>query len=87
MPLYEYISDNDTKCTLCKAVFEVRQNIDDEPLVRCPECGSKVRKIFSRNFIAVIDKLSQEESFSTYTDEQADNLGLSGGFAEDQIWD
>jgi putative FmdB family regulatory protein len=72
---------------LCKVLFEVRQNISDEPLDRCPRCGSNVKKVFSRNFIAVIDSLSQKDSFASYTEEKADNLGLSGGFAKDQVWE
>ncbi len=87
MPLYEYRTIDGPKCALCKVIFEVRQNISDDPLDKCPECGSKVERIFSRSFIAVIESLSQEESFASYTDAEADNLGLSGSFAEDQVWE
>ena len=31
--------------------------------------------------------LNLEETFDTYTEEEADELGLEEGFAEDQIWD
>ncbi len=87
MPLYEYSSTTASKCPLCKARFEVLQSISDEPLDRCPKCDAPVAKIFSRSFLAVIDSLSQEESFASYTEGEADNLGLSGGFAGDQIWE
>jgi hypothetical protein len=28
-----------------------------------------------------------EESFQTHTEEDADRLGLSGGFSSDEIWE
>ena len=87
MPLYEYRSTSASNCPLCKARFEVMQGISDEPLDKCPKCDATVEKVFSRNFFAVIDSLSQEESFASYTEGEADNLGLSGGFAGDQIWE
>jgi hypothetical protein len=33
------------------------------------------------------ESLSQKETFATHTEEEADELGLEEGFAEDQIWD
>jgi len=28
-----------------------------------------------------------KETFDTYAEEEADELGLEGGFAEDEVWD
>jgi len=44
-------------------------------------------KLFSRPFILLKESLSQEETFDTYAEEEADELGLEGGFAEDEVWD
>ncbi len=41
MPLYEY------ECTECGHRTELLQRHGDPPLEKCPECGSKVRKLFS----------------------------------------
>jgi len=87
MPIYEYRSTNAKACTLCKVSFEIRQGIDDKPLTECPKCGAPVERLFSRNFIAVTDSLSPDETFNIHTGEEAENLGLNGGFAEDQIWE
>ena len=86
MPIYEYRSKTGSHCKLCKATFEMRQNIDDKPLTECPKCGREVERLFSKTFIAVIDTLSPEETFSTHTEEEADKKGLEGGFASDEIW-
>ncbi len=40
MPTYEY------ECLECKHKFDVFQSIKDDPIKKCPECGSKVRKLF-----------------------------------------
>lgn len=41
MPLYEY------ECQSCGRRTELLQRFGDEPLATCPECGGKVRKLFS----------------------------------------
>ncbi|NOR18309.1 zinc ribbon domain-containing protein [candidate division WOR-3 bacterium] len=41
MPTYEY------ECTKCKYTFEEFQKITDEPLKKCPKCGSKLRRIIT----------------------------------------
>jgi len=87
MPIYEYRSVNAKACAFCKVRFEIRQRIDAKPLTECPECGTPIERLFSRNFIAVTDPLSPDETFNTHTGEEADNLGLNEGFAEDQIWE
>ncbi|MBN2651837.1 MAG: zinc ribbon domain-containing protein [Spirochaetales bacterium] len=39
MPTYDY------KCTECGYKFEKFQNMSDEPLKDCPECGKAVKRI------------------------------------------
>jgi putative FmdB family regulatory protein len=87
MPIYEYKATGEAHCELCKDRFEVRQKLADEPLKKCPKCGAEVRKLFSRPFLCLKEPLSLEETFATHTEEEADELGLEEGFAEDQIWE
>lgn len=46
MPLYEYKATEDG-CEHCSDGFEVFQNMADEPLEKCPECGAPVEKLMS----------------------------------------
>lgn len=87
MPIYEYRAAFTTNCDLCKNKFEVKQGMDEDPLVECPRCGAEVYRLISRSFISIVSPLSQKETFETYTAEEADSLRLEEGFAEDQIWD
>ncbi|MFO8009930.1 MAG: zinc ribbon domain-containing protein [Dehalococcoidia bacterium] len=87
MPIYEYISREHNGCNFCMNRFEIRQGVKDQPLQTCPECGSPVTKVFSRNFIAIMEPLSSGETFDTYSEEEADRFGLDGGFAPDQIYE
>ena len=41
MPTYSY------KCTECGHAFEIHQAFSDNALTSCPECGGKLRKVFS----------------------------------------
>ena len=41
MPIYEYA------CTACGERTEAKQGFDDPPLEDCPNCGGKLRKLFS----------------------------------------
>ena len=41
MPTYEY------RCTNCEEHLEVVQSFSDDPLTKCPNCGGKLRKVFS----------------------------------------
>ena len=41
MPIYEYA------CTSCGERTEAKQSFDDPPLEECPQCGGKLRKLFS----------------------------------------
>jgi len=48
MPIYEYA------CGKCEAEFEAEQRITDDPLKKCPECGSKrVKRLISRTSFAL----------------------------------
>jgi putative FmdB family regulatory protein len=40
MPLYEY------ECTKCGHRFEERRKVTDPPASRCPECRSRVRRVY-----------------------------------------
>ncbi len=40
MPTYEY------RCEKCDQNFDVVQSFQDDPLTKCPTCGSPVRKVF-----------------------------------------
>ena len=87
MPIYEYRASGKAHCKLCKDKFEVRQGMNDEPLRSCPKCGSEVTKLFSLPFLCLKESLSQEETFDTYPEEEADELGLEEGFGEDEVWE
>ena len=39
MPTYEY------ECENCRHTFEQFQNMSDDPLKDCPECGGRVRRL------------------------------------------
>ena len=41
MPTYEYA------CADCSHVFDIFQSFSDDALTECPECGGKLRKVFS----------------------------------------
>jgi len=87
MPIYEYQASGSSHCTMCKNRFELRQGMTEEPIRRCPQCGAEVTRLFSRSFICMKEPLTLEQTFDTHTAEEADDLGLEGGFAEDQIWE
>lgn len=87
MPLYEYRAIGAAHCDLCRSRFEVRQRMEDAPLIACPRCGAAIQRLFSHNLIVFSEPLPPEETFATHTEEEADQLGLEGGFAEDEIWE
>lgn len=41
MPTYEYT------CDTCKNNFEAVQKMAEPPIVKCPSCGKKVRRLLS----------------------------------------
>ena len=48
MPTYQYA------CTECGHAFEQFQSFSDDALTECPECGSRLRKLF--NAVGVVFK-------------------------------
>ncbi|MDR0554838.1 MAG: zinc ribbon domain-containing protein [Treponema sp.] len=67
MPTYEY------ECKSCGHVFEVFQNMSDDPLKNCPQCGKDIRRlihggtgiIFKGSGFYVTDKKGGTSSGST----------------------
>ena len=41
MPTYSY------RCTECDTAFDIQQAFSDDSLTVCPNCGGKLRKVFS----------------------------------------
>jgi putative FmdB family regulatory protein len=41
LPTYSY------KCTECGTAFDIQQAFTDDSLTECPNCGGKLRKVFS----------------------------------------
>ncbi len=41
MPTYDY------KCESCHDIFEYFQTMNDKPLVECPKCSGKIRRLVS----------------------------------------
>ncbi|MBX6771451.1 MAG: zinc ribbon domain-containing protein [Chloroflexi bacterium] len=69
MPLYEYA------CTRCRAHFEVRQRITDDPVTVCPTCGGPTRRvlhpvgiIFKGSGFYITDSRRSESRASASTD-------------------
>ncbi len=46
MPIYEYEHIDGAPCSSGKR-FEIMQPMSDAPLVRCPQCQGKIRKLLS----------------------------------------
>lgn len=44
MPTYIYKA-LDKGCEYCKDGFEVKQNINDKPIEKCPRCRAAVKKV------------------------------------------
>ena len=48
MPFYVYVKEEDQPgCARCRKEFEIERHMDDPPLERCPECGGKVRLVWT----------------------------------------
>jgi len=43
MPNYIYKARNNG-CEYCKDGFEIKQNINNKPIEKCPKCGAAVKK-------------------------------------------
>ena len=46
MPVYEYEAEK-SGCDFCKKPFEIVRTVSERNLDKCPECGAKVRRVFS----------------------------------------
>ncbi len=44
MPIYWYKSTGNG-CEFCQNGFEQMQSMSEKPLVQCPKCGNKVKKV------------------------------------------
>ncbi len=47
VPFYEYTCSEPPGCEHCRDAFTELQRISDEPLARCPVCGSAIRRVVS----------------------------------------
>jgi putative FmdB family regulatory protein len=46
MPIYVYEAKDVSKgCEKCSGGFEISQSINDERLVRCPDCGAEIYRV------------------------------------------
>ena len=46
MPMYDYEALEPEKgCARCSAGFEIRQDLSEAKLTRCPDCGAPIRRI------------------------------------------
>ncbi len=73
MPTYDY------ECTSCKKVIEIFQQMSEEPLKKCPECGGKIKRlvggglgiIFKGNGFYVTDSKNKSSASSLKSDKKA----------------
>ena len=81
MPIYVYA------CTSCGERTEAKQGFDDPPLEICPQCGGKLRKMYSpvgivfkgSGFYSTDAKRSGSSTKSSSTDSSGGESGGSGG--------
>ena len=60
MPIYEYQAiKSDNSCEICYNGFEILQQVTEDPLKICPDCGQPVKKIISWCRSAVIETSSE----------------------------
>lgn len=63
MPIYEYQAlDADSDCDYCQHGFEIFQQINEKPLMKCLYCGQPVKKIISWCRSAVMEKSEEHTS-------------------------
>ncbi|NOZ22672.1 MAG: zinc ribbon domain-containing protein [Planctomycetes bacterium] len=80
MPTYEYIAVNAAKaCDHCRAGFEVRQRMSDEPLKNCPQCGNAVQRVISAVGIS-----TRKSTKSLLSDENIKKHGFTRLVKEDE---
>ncbi len=71
MPTYEY------KCDKCGHVFEELQSMNDEPLTKCPKCGSKIHRLIGTGAALIF-----KGSGFYLTDYKKSNSSPAGGNGE-----
>jgi len=47
MPIYVYKPATSRQCDYCEGGFERLQKLDDEPLLKCPECSARVEQVIT----------------------------------------
>ncbi len=56
MPIYEYQAiDGKRSCNHCKGGFELLQDINEQEINKCPQCGAPVKKVISWCHSAVME--------------------------------
>ncbi len=69
MPIYEYAaSDARKSCEHCKTGFEIIQNLSEDSLTECPQCGGAITKQISAPNVG-----ASQANF----DDKAKNAGFS----------
>ncbi len=72
MPFYTYLCATEDCCDYCQNGFSILQRINAEPVLYCPECGYKVKKVISApNVVSgkahlTTDKTAQQKGFTKY---------------------
>ncbi len=80
MPIYDY------RCEKCGR-FEVKQKITETPLAACPECGSPVERLISKNVGIVFkgagfyktDNSLKDKARALNKERQVDNQAIMDG--------
>ena len=71
MPIYEYQAlSPEGSCHKCRGGFEVIRGVHEEPLLTCPSCGQKVKRLISWCRSLVVEtsgeQLSTERKINEY---------------------
>jgi len=72
MPFYTYQNATVDYCDYCHASFDILQRLNAEPVLYCPECGNRVKKVISApNVVAgkahlTTDKTAEQKGFTKY---------------------
>ena len=63
MPIYEYeLNDDEPECQICPGRFDVLQEISEEAIKFCPQCGLPCHRIVSRTTFKVKTEASPESA-------------------------
>lgn len=71
MPIREYIAiDSKKSCKTCEKGFEQFEQLNDEPLSKCPDCGHPVHRQISAPSVGASDSglhdRAKNAGFTTY---------------------